>query len=61
MTATVLSTSVETDPITRVPDVRDQPFGKQAEEQASVTAAIRKRVLRKEGVEIPVAAFQSYI
>lgn len=47
------------DLIGRVPDVRDRPFGEQTDEYASATAAIRKRVVRKEGAVIPVAAFQS--
>jgi hypothetical protein len=57
----VPSTLTETDPITRVPDVRDQPLGEQADERASATAEIRKLVLQKKGAKVQVAAFQSSI
>jgi hypothetical protein len=54
---TVPPTSTEAAVITRIPDVLNQPLGK----PTSATAAIRDRILRKKGVEVPVAAFQSSI
>lgn len=50
-------TPTEVAVITRIPDVLNQPLGK----PTSATAAIRDRILRKKGVEVPVAAFQSFI
>jgi hypothetical protein len=54
---TVFSTSNGIDSTTEIPDINKDPIST----VAPSAAMILKRVLKKEGAEVPVAAFQSSI